>query len=78
MSRIYFVYQKYSKQTFKTGFLSTKSPFELTKVIMESKIWYAMFVLKLSGIQILIFVAFFYNMDYGGLFKNSLKYPNRN
>ena len=55
--RIY-VYQKSFNQTFQTGFESKSlfkflfSSCEFTKVILQSKSWNEMFVLKLSGIQI--------------------------
>ena len=55
LNQIFFVYQKYLKQTFKNKFLSTKSPIEIefsrcefTKVILLSKSRCEMFVLKLS------------------------------
>jgi hypothetical protein len=66
---IFFDNMEYSfKPNFSNRFSSTKSPFEFafshcefTKVLLQSKSWCEMFVLKLSGIQKLVYYIHTYN-----------------
>ena len=63
LSQIYFCIQEIFKTNVSNRVLSTKSPFKLmflscefTKVILESKHWREIFVLKLSDPQIIFFL----------------------